>query len=60
MEVASQSQTFVILATAAAVLMVAVTAGILYLTAVEWRDRRRRKREEQAAAIPKLRRKSPG
>ncbi|NJN20158.1 MAG: hypothetical protein HC812_01795 [Leptolyngbya sp. RL_3_1] len=60
MEVALQPQAFVILATAAVGLMVAVTAGIIYLTIVEWRDRRRRKREEQAAAIPKRRRKSLG
>jgi biopolymer transport protein ExbB/TolQ len=58
MEVGLQPQAFVILATTAAGLMVAVTAGIIYLTAVEWRDRRRRKREEQAV-IPKRRRKSP-
>ncbi len=60
MEVALEPKTFVILATAAAGLMVAVTAGILYLTMVEWRDRRRRKQAEQAAAIPKRRRKSLG
>jgi heme/copper-type cytochrome/quinol oxidase subunit 2 len=57
MDLAQQSQTFVILATVAVGLMVAVTGGIIYLTIIEWRDRRRRKREEQAAAIPKRRRK---
>jgi len=57
MEFVQQPQTFVILATVAAGLMVAVTAGILYLTAIEWRDRRRRQREEQAA-MPKRRRPS--
>ncbi|MGD1907651.1 MAG: hypothetical protein ACFB0C_16915 [Leptolyngbyaceae cyanobacterium] len=60
MDLAQQPQTFVILATVAAGLMVLVTVGILYLTAIEWRDRRRRKREEQAAAIPKRRRQSSG
>lgn len=30
----------------ALVLLVIVSLGVVYLTAVEWRDRRRRKREE--------------
>jgi hypothetical protein len=36
-----------ILATAALVLMVAVTGGIAYLTAAEWRDRRRQQRDRK-------------
>lgn len=34
-----------ILAVTALSLMVAVTAGVIYLTAVDWRDKRRRARE---------------
>ena len=39
---------------AAFVLLVAVTGGIAYLTAAEWRDRRRQERERRSAksAIP--------
>lgn len=36
-----------ILALTASVLMVIVTGGILYLTAMEWRDRRRQEREKR-------------
>lgn len=36
-----------ILAIAALVLMLAITGGVLYLTAVEWRDRRRQDREKR-------------
>jgi hypothetical protein len=35
------------LATIALVLMVAVTIGVVYLTTVEWRDRRRQEREKR-------------
>jgi hypothetical protein len=35
------------LAVAALVLMVAFTGGVAYLTIVEWRDRRRRAREQR-------------
>jgi len=41
----SPSQAFSILAIAALVLLVVVTGGVIYLTAVEWRDRRRRQRD---------------
>lgn len=34
-------------ATLALLLMVVVTGGVLYLTAVEWRDRRRQDRERR-------------
>lgn len=34
---------------AAIALLIAVSGGILYLTAVEWRDRRRQKRDERSA-----------
>jgi hypothetical protein len=36
-----------VLATLALVLMVSVTAGVAYLTTVEWRDRRRQEREKR-------------
>ncbi|MEB3209803.1 MAG: hypothetical protein VKL39_00545 [Leptolyngbyaceae bacterium] len=38
---------FSVTATLALVLMVLVTGGIAYLTAVEWRDRRRRDRDRR-------------
>ncbi|EAW33472.1 hypothetical protein [Lyngbya sp. PCC 8106] len=36
-----------ILAVTASALMVIVTVGIAYLTAMEWRDRRRQEREKR-------------
>ena len=36
-----------ILATLALALMVSVTGGVIYLTAIEWRDRRRQDREKR-------------
>ncbi len=36
-----------ILAITALVLMLSITGGVLYLTAVEWRDRRRQEREKR-------------
>jgi hypothetical protein len=36
-----------VLALTASVLMVIVTGGIAYLTAMEWRDRRRQEREKR-------------
>jgi hypothetical protein len=36
-----------ILATLAMVLMVAMTGGVAYLTAAEWRDRRRKSEESR-------------
>lgn len=49
MEATVQTQAFGILATIALVLMVVVTGGVAYLTAADWRDRRRRKNDQQAA-----------
>jgi heme/copper-type cytochrome/quinol oxidase subunit 2 len=49
MEATVQTQAFGILATIALVLMVVVTGGVAYLTAAEWRDRRRRKNDQQTA-----------
>ncbi|MEM6449388.1 MAG: hypothetical protein AAF703_03640 [Cyanobacteria bacterium P01_D01_bin.105] len=53
-----QNQTLAILAVLAFVLLMVVTLGVGYLTAVEWRDRRRRGRE--ASAMPNLRSSSRG
>ncbi len=36
-----------VLATLALALMVGVTGGVVYLTAIEWRDRRRQERERR-------------
>ena len=52
---AIQAQAFSILATIALALMVVVTGGVVYLTAADWRDRRRRKNDQ---ATPKRRAKS--
>ncbi|NJL85679.1 MAG: hypothetical protein HC886_06390 [Leptolyngbyaceae cyanobacterium SM1_1_3] len=41
-----QPQIYNILAIAAALLLVLVTLGVAYLTAAEWRDRRRRQQEQ--------------
>lgn len=48
MDTTFQIQAFSLLSTIALVLMVVVTGGIVYLTAVDWRDRRRRKRDEDS------------
>ncbi len=50
MGIASEAQAFTVLAVLAAGLLVIVTGGVIYLTAAEWRDRRRRKRDEAAIA----------
>ncbi|GAB4154991.1 MAG: hypothetical protein Fur0046_34910 [Cyanobacteria bacterium J069] len=36
-----------VLAVLALVLLVSVTGGVIYLTTVEWRDRRRQEREKR-------------
>ena len=53
----SNNQILAVLAVLAFVLLVVVTLGIGYLTAVEWRDRRRRGREAKAMPSPKGMRK---
>lgn len=50
MDAALEARAFTLLALLAVLLLVTVTGGVLYLTAVEWRDRRRRKRDQEAAA----------
>ena len=44
----SESQLLTVLAVLAFLLLLVVTLGVGYLTAVEWRDRRRRGREAKA------------
>ncbi|MFM7527743.1 MAG: hypothetical protein ACKO63_04485 [Nodosilinea sp.] len=41
-----QVQAFSVLAVLALALMVIVTGGVIYLTAADWRDRRRRKQDQ--------------
>lgn len=50
MDVAFEARTFSVLAVLAALLLVMVTGGVVYLTAVEWRDRRRRKRDQDISS----------
>ncbi|MGD1863356.1 MAG: hypothetical protein ACFB0D_02255 [Phormidesmis sp.] len=39
---ASENQLLVVMAVLAFVLLIVVTGGVVYLTAIEWRDKRRR------------------
>jgi hypothetical protein len=48
MEATLEAQAFSILAVLALVLLVVVTGGVAYLTAADWRDRRRRKNDQDA------------
>lgn len=54
MEATLETQAFSILAVLALVLMVVVTGGVIYLTAADWRDRRRRKNDQDS-----IKRRSP-
>ncbi|MEM7063610.1 MAG: hypothetical protein AAF572_10655 [Cyanobacteria bacterium P01_B01_bin.77] len=40
-----EGQVYAVLATLAVLLLVLVTGGVIYLTAVEWRDKRKRTQE---------------
>ncbi|HEY9734622.1 MAG TPA: hypothetical protein V6D06_00015 [Trichocoleus sp.] len=53
MEAPLASQAYSVLAVVALSLMVVVTGGIFYLTAAEWRDRRRRKRDQESVQRPR-------
>lgn len=53
MDTAFEAQAFTILAMLTALLLVIVTGGVLYLTAVEWRDRRRRQQAQKSAPSPR-------
>lgn len=48
MEATLEAQAFSVLAVLALVLLVVVTGGVAYLTAADWRDRRRRKNDQDA------------
>jgi type VI protein secretion system component VasK len=48
MEATLEAQAFSILAVLALVLLVVVTGWVAYLTAADWRDRRRRKNDQDA------------
>ena len=49
---AFENQTLSVMAALSFLLLVVVTLGVAYLTAVEWRDRR--KRSNEIATMPKL------
>ena len=57
MEATFEPQAIRILGTVALALMVVVTGGVVYLTAVDWRDRRRRKRDQQSTKLGKVKKK---
>lgn len=40
-----EAQVYSVLATSAALLLVLVTGGVVYLTAIEWQDKRKRSQE---------------
>lgn len=48
LSMASQNQVLTVLAVMSFVLLIVVTGGVAYLTAVEWRDKRRRGDAERA------------
>ena len=54
MEATLEAQAFSVLAVLALVLLVVVTGGVAYLTAADWRDRRRRKNDQDT-----VKRRSP-
>ncbi|MEL7333894.1 MAG: hypothetical protein AAFN12_16730 [Cyanobacteria bacterium J06560_2] len=47
---ASDNRLLTVLAVMSFVLLIVVTAGVIYLTAIEWRDKRRR--GDEARAMP--------
>ncbi|MBE9077494.1 hypothetical protein IQ241_09315 [Romeria aff. gracilis LEGE 07310] len=53
MDGAFEAKAISILAVSALALLVVVTGGIVYLTAAEWRDRRRRSKEATPSAAKK-------
>lgn len=50
---AFENQLLAIMAVLAFVLLIVVTGGVVYLTAIEWRDKRRR--GDEARALPSRR-----
>ncbi|MEL6261274.1 MAG: hypothetical protein AAFR12_09420 [Cyanobacteria bacterium J06626_6] len=53
----SEDQLLTVLAVLSFLLLVVVTGGVAYLTAVEWRDKRRRGEEARALPSPNRRAK---
>ncbi|MEL6160278.1 MAG: hypothetical protein AAGJ95_03565 [Cyanobacteria bacterium J06554_11] len=53
----SEDQLLTVLAVLSFLLLVVVTGGVAYLTAVEWRDKRRRGEEARALSSPNRRAK---
>ena len=52
-----EAQAYGVLATLAALLLFFVTGGVIYLTAIEWRDRRKRAQEALDNRTPVRKRK---
>ena len=52
-----EAQAYGVLATLAALLLFVVTGGVIYLTAIEWRDRRKRAQEALDNRTPVRKRK---
>ena len=52
-----EAQAYGVLATLAALLLVLVTGGVVYLTAIEWRDKRKRSQEMLDSRTPVRKRK---
>ena len=52
-----EAQAYGILATLAALLLIVVTGGVIYLTAVEWQDKRKRSQEALDNRTPVRKRK---
>lgn len=50
LSMASQNQVLTVLAVMSFVLLIVVTGGVVYLTVIEWRDKRRR--GDEARAMP--------
>ena len=55
-----EAQAYGILATLAGVLLVIVTGGVIYLTAMEWQDKRKRTQEALDNRVPVRKRKGGG
>ncbi|MEO0395953.1 MAG: hypothetical protein AAF243_08205 [Cyanobacteria bacterium P01_A01_bin.137] len=54
-----EAQAYSVLATLAALLLLLVTGGVIYLTAVEWRDKRKRTQETLDTRTPVRKRQGP-
>ncbi|MEM1253261.1 MAG: hypothetical protein AAGI69_12575 [Cyanobacteria bacterium P01_H01_bin.21] len=52
-----EAQAYSVLATLAALLLVLVTGGVIYLTAIEWNDKRKRSQEALDNRTPVRKRK---